>query len=88
MHSYLPVITVVIISLVIKLSFRIPLKTDSFKLGRFKGDYLIKESDVGKDMIGTISSIQCEIIKNKDGVFLRDYSSNGKSIFPRFSAES
>ena len=54
------------------------MKTDSFTFGRVTGDYLIKESDIGKDYIKSISSVQCEILKNKDGVFLKDYSTNGE----------
>ena len=54
------------------------MKTDSFTFGRVTGDYLIKESDIGEDYIKSISSVQCEILKNKDGVFLKDYSTNGE----------
>ena len=71
-----------------KITFRIPLKTESFTLGKTEGDYIIKETDVGKDLFKTISRTQCEIIKNKDGVFLKDFSSNGKIIFHWFLVET
>ena len=59
---------------------RIPLKTESFKFGKANGDYKIKETDVGKELFKTISGSQCKSIKNKDGVFLKDYSSNGTFV--------
>jgi len=58
---------------------RLPLRTDAFRLGRAKScDYVIRQSDMGSEKWWTaISKCQCEIIKDKGGVFLRDKSSNG-----------
>ena len=41
-------------------------------------DYVIKESDMGDlKWLTTVSKVQCEIIKNSNGIFLKDKSSNG-----------
>jgi len=58
---------------------RIALSQESFKLGRATScDYVIKESDMGSmRWLTAVSKCQCEIIKNKLGIFLKDKSSNG-----------
>lgn len=58
---------------------RIALKIDSFKLGRANtSDYVIRESDMGNTRwLTAVSKVQCEIMKMKEGVFLKDRSSNG-----------
>ena len=41
-------------------------------------DYVIRESDMGGiKWLTTVSKVQCEIIKNDKGIFLKDKSSNG-----------
>ena len=52
-----------------------------WKIGHAIRDHGIKKSDVGLDLFKTISSSQCKIIKYKDGVFLKDYSTNGKFVW-------
>lgn len=58
---------------------RIPLSSDSFRLGRGKSsDYVIRESDMGSNKwLTAVSKIQCEITKDTMGVFIKDCSSNG-----------
>jgi len=58
---------------------RIALKQDNFRFGRASMcDYVIKESDMGDlKWLTTVSKVQCEIIKNSNGIFLKDKSSNG-----------
>ena len=58
---------------------RIALRTENYKLGLAKtSDYVIRESDMGSNRwLTAVSKVQCEIIKNKTGVFLKDRSSNG-----------
>jgi len=58
---------------------RIPLSSDSFRLGRGKtSDYVIRESDMGSNKwLTAVSKVQCEVIKLPTGVFLKDFSSNG-----------
>jgi len=58
---------------------RLALSQDSFKLGRANTcDYVIRESDMGTHRwLTAVSKCQCEIIKNTQGVFLKDRSSNG-----------
>ena len=52
---------------------------DSFKLGRANTcDYVIRERDMGTHRwLTAVSKYQCEIIRNTQGVFLKDCSSNG-----------
>eukprot|EP00092_Neocalanus_flemingeri_P094274 GFUD01119867.1.p1 GENE.GFUD01119867.1~~GFUD01119867.1.p1 ORF type:complete len:515 (-),score=128.52 GFUD01119867.1:119-1663(-) len=58
---------------------RIALRQDSYKLGRAATcDYVIRESDMGTHRwLTAVSKCQCEIVRNKQGVFLKDRSSNG-----------
>jgi len=58
---------------------RLALSQDSFKLGRGRSmEYVITESDMGSQKwLTAVSKCQCEIFRNKNGVFLRDHSSNG-----------
>jgi len=58
---------------------RIPLKLENYKMGRGKGsDYVVRESDMGSHKwLTAVSKTQCEIIRNREGVFLKDHSSNG-----------
>ena len=58
---------------------RLALQQDSFRLGRAKTmDYVIKESDMGNyRWLTAVSKCQCEVLRNKDGIFLKDKSSNG-----------
>jgi len=61
---------------------RIPLTTDSFKMGRGRSnDYVIRESDMGgMKWLSSISKIQCQVVKLPTGVFLKDWSSNGTFV--------
>ena len=60
-------------------TFRINLSTDSYKIGRTAGDYVVQLSDMGDERLyNSVSSTQCEIIKTDVGVFLKDFSTNGK----------
>ena len=60
-------------------TFRINLSTDSYKIGRTTGDYVVQLSDMGDERLyNSVSSTQCEIIKTDVGVFLKDFSTNGK----------
>ena len=64
--------------LIIK-TFRINLSTDSYKIGRTTGDYVVQLSDMGDERLyNSVSSTQCEIVKTDVGVFLKDFSTNGK----------
>ena len=58
---------------------RISLTKDVFSLGRASScDYMIKEKDMGdKYWLLAVSKIQCEILRDKNGVFIKDLSSNG-----------
>ena len=58
---------------------RIPLSADSFKLGRASScDYVIKETDMGGvKWLTAVSKVQCDVIRNNEGTFIRDCSSNG-----------
>ena len=61
---------------------RIPLNKDSYFLGRASScDYVVRESDMGSvKWLTAISKIQCEIVKNSKGTFIKDHSSNGTWI--------
>lgn len=61
---------------------RIPLTTDSFKMGRGRSnDYVIRESDMGgMKWLSSISKIQCQLVKLPTGIFLKDWSSNGTFV--------
>ena len=53
-------------------TFRINLSTDSYKIGRTTGDYVVQLSDMGDERLyNSVSSTQCEIIKTDVGVFLK-----------------
>jgi len=58
---------------------RIPLSKDVFRFGRASScDYVIREEDMGdKKWVTAVSKIQCEIFRDKKGVFVKDLSSNG-----------
>jgi len=58
---------------------RIELVGDSFRLGRAQSnDYVVQKTDmVNEKLFLAISKTQCEVFRNSDGVFLKDYSSNG-----------
>ena len=58
---------------------RISLTKDVFRLGRASScDYMIKEKDMGdKYWLLAVSKNQCEILRDKKGVFVKDLSSNG-----------
>ena len=58
---------------------RIPLSTDSFRLGRASScDYVIKETDMGGfKWLTAVSKVLCDIVRNSGGTFIRDCSSNG-----------
>lgn len=64
---------------------RIPLKADSFRFGRASScDYVIRESDMGDlKWCHAVSKVQCEIIRKKEGVFVKDKSSNGTWVNDR-----
>jgi len=58
---------------------RLTLTQDIFRLGRGTTmDYVIKESDMGSNEWWiSVSKCQCEIVRDKTGIFLKDTSSNG-----------
>jgi len=58
---------------------RIPMVKDVFRFGRASScDYVIREKDMGDiKWLTAVSKNQCEIFRDKKGVFVKDLSSNG-----------
>jgi len=54
---------------------------DTFAIGRSNHcDYIVMETDMCKKLFTAISKKQCEIFKNGDEVFIKDFSSNGTFV--------
>ena len=58
---------------------RLAMKQEMFRLGRAKtSDYVTRESDMGSSKwLSAVFKCQCEIVRNRTRVFIRDNNSNG-----------